>query len=82
MTLKMKNSLGKTVDDMDNLDSMSITSGLSDDFDMLAEISSQEEEAAFTSTHTGGLNDDEHESIISSGNAERPKQLVSMLIRI
>ena len=72
----MKSSINRVVDDSENFDSMSIASGLSDDFDMLAELSGQDEEAAFVSTHTSGLNDDEHESVLSAGLTERPKQLV------
>ena len=58
---------------------MSIASGISDDIDILNELSGQDEEAAFTSHHTGGLNDDEHESIHSAGITDRPKQMVSYL---
>lgn len=71
----MKNSINKMGDDSD-YDSMSIASTFSDDLDMLAEISGQDEEVAFASKQSGGLNDDDPESIISASLVERPKQMV------
>lgn len=72
----MKSSINKAVDDSD-YDTMSLASGMSDDIDLLAELSGQVEEAAFTSSQVRGLNDDEPESVISTGLTERPKQMVS-----
>ena len=77
MTSKMKSTIAK-IDDQDNWDSLSITSGLSDDYDMLSELANQDEEAAFISNHTGGLNDDEQESVLSGSTIDRPKQPVCL----
>lgn len=78
MAGKMKNTIAK-MDESDNWDSLSIASGMSDDYDLLAELTNQEEEAAFISNQTGGLNDDEQESVLSGSTADRPKQMVGSL---
>lgn len=75
----MKNTIAK-IDDQDNWDSLSITSGLSDDYDLLSELANQDEEAAFISNHTGGLNDDEQESVLSGSTIDRQKQMVCIKV--
>ncbi|XP_067928602.1 bridge-like lipid transfer protein family member 3B [Watersipora subatra] len=79
VTSKVKSSINKVKEDADHLDVMSISSGISDDFDLLAELSGQEEEAAFVSKQNRGLNDDQS-STISTGLTERPKQMFSVMI--
>lgn len=72
----MKKPFNRSAEDSDSWDTMSITSAMSDELDLLSELDGQEEEAAF-SNQSRGLNDEEQESVFSTGIADRPKQLVS-----